>query len=381
MLVIIALVAVWYGIIPIAGAFYRRFKWGEFRRRFDELRLSPLLNYAIYRRIGNEGGIYRFTGGLESITVDHTLWIRDENLTVPISLANTQSWLLPMQNDDGIPEAPEKIRWNRISTFTEGAKVFVGGLLEFQNNRLSFVSTKENPLMVIFYDCPDTELTDSIIRAGRTRNEYWNNLTPISLAIGAMSLVYMAASYVNRPAFRPTVISALIAIFVPILPMLPPGLLLTVLYRRLVWHARKFRALRDLVRLPLRYLPHLRTFKGLGHEQESGILSTGEKYGFVIVDSLGVEAEIAQIPHLIPEHQQKGKKSPWYIFGTLPDNFFLPAKSIDPFVSFGALPANPRALAKHYAIKAYLLEALAWLVMLAGIGVNVLFILMILALL
>jgi len=367
----------WYGLIPIAGASYRRYKWSKFRRHFDELRLHPLLDYSQYRQIGKDGGIFRFTGGFESITDEHTLWVRDENLTIPILLENTQSWLLPMQEDEGVPEAPERLKWNRLSTLTEGAKVFVGGLIKYKDNRLSFISTKENPLMVIFYDCTDTVLTDGIIRAGRTRNEYWNSITPVSLAVGAMSILYIAASFLNRPAFRLTVITAFIAIFVPILPMLPPGLLFTVLYRRLAWHARKYRSYRDLAKLPLRYLPP---------GQTSGILNTGEKYGYVQFDELPDSG----IPLLLPEYPTEAKKTKWYVFGILDSvldsaegsgNLQIPSKSKDPFVSFGALPAEPHSLARRYSAAAYTTEFLAWVVLLAGVGINITFIMMILSLL
>jgi protein-S-isoprenylcysteine O-methyltransferase Ste14 len=158
---------------------------------------------------------------------------------------------LPIHEGDGFPEAPLQIRWNRVSTITEGSKVFIGGGILSQNNRLSFVSTKEQPLMVIFYDCPDAALTGVIIRAARTRNEYWNTITPVSLAIGALSLIYIAASFLSRPAFRLTVISALSAVFIPILPVLPPGFLFTSLYRRFTWDSRKLRADYDLARFGL----------------------------------------------------------------------------------------------------------------------------------
>jgi hypothetical protein len=356
-------------LIPIAGALYSRYKWGQFRRRFDELRLKPLLDYRQYRQIGSEGGVFRFIGGIESITDGHTLWVKGENLTIPVSLANTQSWLLPMQEEDGIPKAPERIRWNRVSTLTEGAKVFVGGLLKIKDNRLSFISTKERPLMVIFYDCADDTLTDGIIRAGRTRNEYWNSVTPISLVIGALTQVYIAASFLNRPRFRLTVISALIAISIPILPWFPPGLLFTVLYRRLAWYARNLRSYRDLTRLPLLYL---------SAGQESSSLYTGEKYGFTTCDSLPAEVTEGRLPFLVPEHSKKGKNSQWYIFGVLGENGGLPEKSKDPFVSFGVLPGNPSLLARRYGIAAYTMEVLAWIVLLSGIALNIVFIFMIL---
>jgi len=369
-------VAVWYGILPIAGGFYNRNKWRKFRNRFDELRLAPLLDYRRYRQIDTEGGVFRFTGGIESITDGHTLWVRGEDLTIPVSLEKTICYLLPVHDGEGIPEAPEQIRWNRVSTITEGAKVFIGGQIKTRNNRLSFCPAKENPLMVIFYNCPDTELTGGIIRAARTRNEYWNSLTPISIVIGALALVYMAASFLGRPAFRLTVISALVAIFVPVLPVIPPGILFTVLYRRMTWHARNFRAYRDIARLPLRYL--LPEYP----QRQSAVLDSGEEYGYVKLDSLPAQETV---PWLIPENQKQGKKSKLYFFGALAsragEKYPLPQRSKDPFVSFGILPADPALLSCRYAIKAYIMEASAWFILLLGIAVNVVFIIFIFQLL
>jgi len=257
------------------------------------LRLSRLLDYRQYRQPEWEGGIFRFSGGIESITDGQTLWVKGDDLTIPISITKTKCYLLPIYEGEGFPEAPQQIRWNRVSTITEGAKVFIGGKVKNQEDRLSFVSTKEQPLMVIFYDCPDDALAETIIRAARTRNEYWNNITPISLAIGALALIYIAASYLGRPAFRLIVISALAAVFIPILPVLPPGILLTALYRRLSWNSRKLRANYDLAR-------------------------------------------------------------------------------------YGLLPNSTPKLAKYFALRAYTLEVFAWILILAGICINIIFIFLVL---
>jgi len=215
------------------------------------MRLSPLLCYRQYRQLNNEGGIFRFTGNIESITDGHTLWVRGDDLTIAVSLLKTNCFLLPLHQGSAFPDAPEQIRWNRVSTLTEGLKVFIGGQLKMQDNRLIFASSKELPLTVIFYSCPDTELPQTIIRAARTRNEYWNSITPVSLVTGALILVYIAASFLGRPAFRLTVITALAAIFIPILPVFPPGFLLTVFYRRITEASRESRAHWDLARFGL----------------------------------------------------------------------------------------------------------------------------------
>jgi len=374
-LVILIIVAIFYGILPITGAFNSRNRWRKFRKQFEKLRMEPLLDYRRYRQIDGEGGVFRFTGEIESITDGNTLWVKGEDLTIPVSLEKTRCFLLPVTEGEGVPEAPEQIRWNRVSTLTEGARVFIGGQIKTLNNRLSFCPAKEKPLMVLFYNCPDTELTGNIIRAARTRNEYWNSFTPISIAIGALALVYMAASFLGRPAFRLTVISALVAVFVPALPVVPPGILFTVLYRRMTWQARKLRSYWDLVRLPLHLLS--------GYPQrQSAVLGTGEKYGYVTLNSL---PEKETIPWLLPENPKPGKKSKLYFFGTLAaetgEDFPLPQRSKDPFVSFGILPDDPARLSGRYAIKAYTLEALAWLVLLVGVSINVIFIIFILQLL
>ncbi|GHT68297.1 hypothetical protein FACS1894110_15500 [Spirochaetia bacterium] len=377
---ILALAALFYGLVPIAGALINRRSWRIFRRRFNDLRLQPLLDYGIYSRL--EGGIYRFIGGFESVTDGHTLWIRSDTLTIPVALAGAQTYMLPMQEGGFLPgafdpgeEAPERIRWDRVSTLTEGAKVFVGGALILRDNRWTFVSTAEAPLMVIFYDGPDRSLAIRAIRAGRHQNEYWNSITPYSLVLGALSLIFIAVSFLPRPAFHRTAITAFAAAFIPLFPMVPPGLLFAVIYRRLWWRARIFRAYRDLARLPLKYLKP-------GEERTS--LPDGEKYGFVRYDSLPPEARAKGIPLLIPE-EEKSKKAEWYVFGALQEPDLpaeprvpleprFPAEPLDSFATFGALPGNPEDLARRYARKAYTFELIAWLLLLASVGLNAFFI-------
>lgn len=249
------IVIFWYVLVPIAGGFINRYKWKRFRNRFNSLRLCPPLDYSQYRNLDGEGGIFRFLGGIESITDGHTLWVKGGNLSIPVSIAKTKCFLLPIHDGEDDPEAPQEIRWNRVSTITEGAKVFIAGSIKNMDDRLCFASTKEQPLMVIFYDCPDDELAGTIIQAARTKNEYWNSITPVSIAIGALTLIYIAATYLGRPAFRLTVIFALSAVFIPILPFLPPGILFTSLYRRFSWDSRKLRADYDLARFGLIPIP------------------------------------------------------------------------------------------------------------------------------
>jgi hypothetical protein len=375
----------WYGMIPVAGAFVNRRRWRAFRRRFDDLRLKPFLDYAAYCR--GEKGLYRFIGGFESVTDGHTLWIRNDDLTVPISLAGSHTYVLPMPekdessgNFDPGKETPARINWDQVTALTEEAKVFVGGALLSRDNRLTFVSERDNPLLVIFYDEPDRSLTARAIRAGRDGNEYWNFLTPYALSLGAFSQFMIAQSFLQRPAFRLTVLTAFLALFVPLLPLIPPGFVLTVLYKRLWWQARVFRAYRDLARLPLKYLPT---------NQNRGRLPGGELYAGVYCETLSAEAKAAMengtLPLLIPE-KAAGKHQGWYIFGTVPENSReeappLPGEPQDVFATYGVIPEEPEKLARSLTRRAYILEIIAWILLLAGISLNTFFIGMIIVLL
>jgi hypothetical protein len=258
-------VIVCYGLLPFIGAVIRRYNWYDFRRRFDKLRFCPLLDYGNYwLRTGGggedaalaEAGVFRFSGGFESVTDGRTLWIRSEDITVPVSLQNAESYRLPVWKNEDPPDdydpgeiPPEIIRWEKISALTEGAKVFVGGSLKYLNGCRTFVSTKENPLIVIFYDCPDPALVPQMIQSGRQRNEYWNTVTPYALVIGALGLILTALLFRSRPAYSLTVMVSVTALFIPLYPIIPPGLLFTGIYRRLSRMSRVLRACGDLARL------------------------------------------------------------------------------------------------------------------------------------
>jgi hypothetical protein len=271
---------------------------------------------------------------------------------------------LPESFDPG-GEAPERIRWNQLSALTGEARVFVGGTLALLDKRWTFVSSRENPLFVIFFDGPDSSLAVRAIRAGRQRNEYWNAFTPYAFVMGALCEILIALYFLSRPAFRLTVITSFIAVFTPIFPLIPPGILFTVVYRRLWWQARLFRVYRDLVRLPLRHLP-------LG--EGSCLLPNGERYGSFYCDTLPAEAE--NVPLLIPGIEKR-KNEGWFIYGALPETPAdgpIPQAPADPFAAFGAVPGKPEILVRRFTLKAYIFETVAWLLLLSGIALNAFFV-------
>jgi len=380
--VIVGLVILWYGIVPAGGALVKRCRWFAFRRNFNRFRLHPVLDGKAYWRNASEasenGGreIFRFIGGLESLGEDRSIWVSSGGLAVPVLLGKAETYLLPMQGDGGASgvyepgeEAPERIRLEKVSAIAEGTRVFVGGRLSRNEGRPTFVSTKETPLMVIFYGGPDHSLASKAIWAGRHRGEYFNPVTPYSLAIGALCLLAVAGYFLSRPAFHMTAILSFAAVFVPLFPLVPPGILFTAIYRRLAWRSRILRAYGDLAQLPLQYFAE--GSRPLPNETRE--LPDGEPYGFVRTRELPPEVGEGKIPRLIPEAKSPGKGDRWHIFGTLRPGDALPSRPADPSATFGVLPGDPGNFARRSARRAYVTEAAAWLALLAGISLNVFF--------
>jgi hypothetical protein len=372
--VIILLALFWYGLVPIGGALVSRQKWRRFRAGFDRLRFAPILDYRRYvscGKAGEENRLFRFTGGFESITGGRTLWVRGMDLTIPVSLAGAQIYTLPSGEGGGEKEyfdpgeeAPQRLRWDRVATLTEDARVFVGGELTLQDDRWTFALSPGVPLQVIIYEGSDRSMAIRAIRAGRRRNEYWNPITPYALALGASCLIAVAVMFLPRPAFRLTAITAFAAVFIPLFPLVPPGLLLTIVYRRLSRQARIFRACRDLARLPLAYTG------------DSPYPAAPEEiYGCRCYEELP-----EGIPILVPGIR-KPKKEPWYVFGVMDGEDATPQEPADHFATFGAIPGDPEKLARKCNRSAYTLEISAWFLLVGSIGLNALFIALIVTLL
>lgn len=355
LLVIIALVVFWYGLVPVAGSLVSRHSWRVFRLRFNALRRAPLLDYEKWYQSAGAGQVYRFMGKFESGGFsdggDQIVWVQNSAITVPVVVRDLYL-LSGFERGNYNPDEGflEKVKWSRLRVPVEGAKVFVGGAIVEKDGRRVFASTREHPLLLIFYDGPDTSLPLQIMSASRNKNDYWNNFTPYALVLGAFSLIMMALSFFQRPAFRLTVFTAFIAVFAPLFPYFPPGVLLTALYRRLWKRSRFLRTYRDIARLFLTCSTRPDT------------LPDGTEYGSIRSIALPENA-----PLLIPE-----KGNEYYFFGELRNGTIL--QPADPCAIFGVLPGKPEKLVETYAAKAAFFEVMAWLALLLATGVTVFFI-------
>ena len=436
----------WYGLVPVAGGLLSRRAWRRFRLHFDRLRLASTLDYARYIACGRAAEkpeaetarTFRFTGSFESITDGHTLWVQGPDLTIPVALAGARIYTLPLMESQGeagdfdlLEGSLQRLRWDRVAALTGEGRVFVGGPLALREGRWIFAAAPGDPLLVIFYTGSDRSMAIRAAWAGRRRNEYWNAATPYALILGALCLITVAVTFLPRPAFRLTVIAAFTGVFVPLFPLVPPGLLFTIIYRWLWRRAQIYRACCDLARLPLVYFP---APPGKPGSLDSPVrLPGGEYYGARRRPELPGE-----IPVLTPGIK-KPRKEPWYLFGALavpgtaesggsvesaaaadhragghgtagsaetlgaagtlnsvgtvesakntaeraavPMPGEAPREPEDSFAAFGAIPGNPERLVRRCIRYARLLEFLSWFLLLGGIGLNVFFIILIITLL
>jgi hypothetical protein len=235
----------WYLIIPLIGAFHVRRFWRLFRDRFVALQGVPPLTYQLSRLRSEDPLVYRCVGAIEAVSDEGLLWVRGEGVTAAVSMNRAQIFLVPPEGtDDG---ALQRLQWRQFPLVLEGSMVYVAGPYCTQDGRALFCSTKEEPLLVLLFDGDAETLAYRVLSAARQPNEYWNPITPYSLALGVFSQLLIAASYSGRPALRLSVLAALTAVFIPILPLLPPGVLLTSFYRRWWWRARHYRSYRDVL--------------------------------------------------------------------------------------------------------------------------------------
>ena len=296
------------------------------------------------------------------------LWTRSDNLTVPVELDRACIYLLPATDEEANPAAraafdmdgspPEKILWNRVASLNEGARVFVGGKARDEAGQVRFASDESGEVLVILYDGNERSLISRTVKAGRHKNEYWNPATPYAIAFGIFAELILSLVYSMRPALGAASSMALAAAFMPLLPLLPPGIAFTGLYRRLWRKARAFRAFRDLVSLPLRHL---------GTEREAE-LPDGSRYGWQELEKPPALSDGASLP-ILPPGADPAAEEAWRCYGLLDDGG-SPRPPRDPAAIWAAIPGDPAALALRYDAKARLLEVGAAAAFLTGIAAN-----------
>lgn len=320
-----------------------------------------------------ELGSFKFFGSLEAIEEESTIWLRNGTLTIPVNMEGSKVYLLPSENEEkeGIEESPKVVRWERISSLTEGTKVFISGILFANAGRYYFKAAKNHELLVIIYDGDDRSLLRRSIQYGRQMNEYWNQFTPAALGVGFLSLIILASVLMKSSFYRLGSLLSLTFGLVPFLPFIPPGVLFFWTYRRFWRKGRNYRAKRDLVRLPMRFY---------GGNIETGMsvpLPDGQSYRADLLNFSNLDDKshnyINQCIFFDCKQLESGcKETEYIVFGQESGNeeqnqLKLPD---DPMADFIILPDYPEKLSHQFEARAKIYELLAGFFFTAGLIMN-----------
>lgn len=269
LLLIAGIVLLGYVVLPLSGGFRVRRQWRRFREAIYQSMEYPIIDYPTVRTEAPRGESFRFFGQIEAVQGDEQLWLTDGALSVQVNLKGVEVYTLPALNaydaEDRMEDnelafadaSPTHLPANRITSFPQGTRIMVSGELVMVNSRPVFRSSGRmgDGLLVLIYDGDPRTILRRSIWSGRQRNEYWNQLTPVSLTLASFGLFILTYIYLRSPGFLFHAHIALTMSLAPLAPLLPPGLLLFSLYRRIWRSGRYLRAERDLLALPARRFP------------------------------------------------------------------------------------------------------------------------------
>jgi hypothetical protein len=342
----------------------------------------PIINYPTVRTEAITGESYRFFGQIEAVQGAEQIWLTDGSLSVQVDLKGVEVFTLPALNayeDEDLLEdnelafadaSPTHVPANLITSFPQGTRIMVSGELVMVNSRPVFRSRdkKGGELLVLIYDGDPGTILRRSIWSGRQRNEYWNQLTPVSLTLASFSLFILAYVYLRTPGLLFLAHISLTMSLAPLAPLLPPGLLLFSLYRR-IWRAGRYlRAERDLLALPAR-----RFGEAVGMRNGSrAFLPDGAVYRLQTFQ--GLDAALAGCPggKIRTSRIIVGNKLNNAVFYAFGCSAKAESAFSDPFAECVMIPGEPRSLSERCSRGARFRELLGAAIFAAALLINLL---------
>jgi len=382
LVLIVGIVLLGYVILPLFGGFRVRRQWRKFRDAVYQSMEYPIINYPTVRTEAITGESYRFFGQIEAVQGAEQIWLTDGSLSVQVDLKGVEVFTLPALNayeDEDLLEdnelafadaSPTHVPANLITSFPQGTRIMVSGELVMVNSRPVFRSRdkKGGELLVLIYDGDPGTILRRSIWSGRQRNEYWNQLTPVSLTLASFSLFILAYVYLRTPGLLFLAHISLTMSLAPLAPLLPPGLLLFSLYRR-IWRAGRYlRAERDLLALPAR-----RFGEAVGMRNGSrAFLPDGAVYRLQTFQ--GLDAALAGCPggKIRTSRIIVGNKLNNAVFYAFGCSAKAESAFSDPFAECVMIPGEPRSLSERCSRGARFRELLGAAIFAAALLINLL---------
>ncbi|GAB1458001.1 MAG: hypothetical protein RBT62_04950 [Spirochaetia bacterium] len=253
---------VFYCLLPLIGAFSVRQQWRQFRKSVTEAAVLPVFKGLASVSEEPGRGLYRIQGEVDAIGGEFELWLTCQGTSCVVDLRD--SWVYMITHGSG-EDTVERRRWSNLTSVGPGARVFVAGSACLRGGRILIGSAEKEQALVILHDGDDDSLVRRAIWSGRHKNEYWNPVSQISMALGAatMSIIVTQA----LPGRVPSLVAALTFAIAcsPALSLLPPGVVGFLLYRRYWRQARYCRSRRDVALLETDQLDSARTWGRRAH--------------------------------------------------------------------------------------------------------------------
>jgi hypothetical protein len=247
-LIAILLVAlVFYGLIPQWGAWRVRREWSRFREASLRAAAAPEADFSILQSEGEFPSLLRLTGTLEAFEGSDRLWIGNDRVSAAVSLRGVPVYFLDEQAEPfaiGV-EPPRRAEASSLGALPEGTQFLVAGSLSRDERGLVEFTSDAGLLVLAFEGSPDTVLTRAVY-AGRPVLDHWNSWTPVSLALGFLSLLVLAYINLRPDGDRDAGLFGLAVALLPSTFFLPPGILFFYGFARLWSRARDQRARSDL---------------------------------------------------------------------------------------------------------------------------------------
>jgi len=255
MVSILLVALVFYGIVPLWGAWRVRKSWNRFRTSGIEALESPEVDFSLLQSPDRlPAHAVRLTGTLEAFEGEDRLWIGNDRVSMAVSLRGTPVYFLDEEPNPfavGV-EPPRKADAGSLGALPEGTQFLVCGILSRDSQgQAYFASAPHHGLLVLAFEGSPSTVLSRAVYAGRSVLDHWNSWTPFSVGVGFLLLLVLAYSDLRPSGDRHVGLGALALALLPATFFLPPGILFFYGFSRLWARARDQRARLDLIRMTM----------------------------------------------------------------------------------------------------------------------------------
>lgn len=250
---VLVVAALFYGLLPLIGAWRLRMRWARFRQLVLTANTFPDLDFPRWQAVDlDPSDPVCLVGQLEAFEGRGRLWIGNDRVSAAVDLGESPVYFLDEPGDGATfgLDPPRRADAASLGALAEGTKFLVAGSLTRDGrSQPRFEPVPGQDLLVLAFEGEAETVLTRAMYAGRPPVDHWNAWTPLAAAVGILFL--MGFSYVGLTvtADRRVGLAALALALLPATAFLPPGLVFFYWFMRWWNRGRECRAWADLSRL------------------------------------------------------------------------------------------------------------------------------------